>query len=58
MHAVCKQAEWEAMEREKPGQHQLIRDGIAHEGEAERLARGARGDPKKGVSVEDVEEIE
>jgi hypothetical protein len=39
MNAVCEQAEWEAMERAKPGYHRLIQAGIATEGEAERLAR-------------------
>jgi hypothetical protein len=58
VNAVCKQVEWEAMERAKPGQHQLIRAGIAHEGEAERLARGTRGDPKNRFTIEQVEEIE
>ena len=41
MTAVCEQTEWDAMERERPGYHQLIRAGIANEGEAERMARGA-----------------
>lgn len=57
-NAICRQSEWEALERTKPGYHQLIQDGIVHEGEAERLARGNRGDPKKRVSVEDLEEID
>ena len=38
-HAVCDQAEWDAMERVKPGLHTLIKAGITNEGEAERLAR-------------------
>lgn len=38
-NAVCPQSEWDAMELERPGFHQLIRGGIANEGEAERLAR-------------------
>ena len=38
-NAVCEQSEWEAMERDRPGLHTLIRSGIASEGEAERLAR-------------------
>jgi len=37
--AVCQQSEWEAMEREHPGHHLLIRAGIASEGEAEQFAR-------------------
>jgi len=45
--AVCKQTEWDAMERAQPGQHKLIQAGIQNEGEAERLARGNSGDPVK-----------
>jgi hypothetical protein len=37
--AVCKQSEWDAMERARPGYHQLLRGGIATEVEAEMLAR-------------------
>jgi hypothetical protein len=37
--AVCDQAEWDAMERARPGYHQLIQQGIATEAEAELLAR-------------------
>ena len=44
-NAVCEQAEWDAMELAKPGQHVLVRSGIASEAEAERLARGTSGDP-------------
>jgi hypothetical protein len=36
-NGVCEQAEWEEMERAKPG--------IADEAVAERLARGTSGDP-------------
>jgi hypothetical protein len=46
VHAVCEQAEWDAMERDKPGQHTLVRSGITSEAEAERLARGTAGDAK------------
>jgi hypothetical protein len=46
MRAVCEQTEWDAMELARPGYHKLIRQGIASEGEAERLARGTSGDPK------------
>jgi hypothetical protein len=42
---VCEQAEWEAMERTAPGGTFVIQSGIADEGMAERLARGASGDP-------------
>jgi hypothetical protein len=45
VNAVCEQGEWEAMELSHPGRHQLIQAGLASEGEAERLARGASGDP-------------
>ena len=41
VNAVCKQDEWEAMERAKPGYHTLILAGITNEGEAERLARSS-----------------
>ena len=49
MKAVCAQAEWDAMERAQPGYHTLIRAGIASEGEAERLARGAPGGTAAGT---------
>jgi hypothetical protein len=42
--AVCEQAEWDELERERPGYHILIQAGIANEPEAERLARGTSGD--------------
>jgi hypothetical protein len=44
VRAVCGQAEWDAMERAKPGALTLIRGGIANEAEAELLARGTSGD--------------
>lgn len=50
MKAVCQQAEWDAMEKAKPGQHHLIQEGIATETEAELLARGASGDSKPRTS--------
>ena len=50
MTAVCEQSEWEAMERNRPGYHTLVRSGIINEGEAERLARGTSGDPKPRVA--------
>jgi hypothetical protein len=46
-NAVCEQSEWDAMERERPGQHILVQAGITSEGEAERMARGTSGDPVK-----------
>jgi len=56
MRAVCDQAEWEALDRSKPGFYTLIRAGITNEGEAERLARGTAGAarprvPKVGMST-------
>ena len=44
-HGVCEQAEWEAMERAKPGGTVVVQSGIADEAVAERLARGTSGDP-------------
>jgi hypothetical protein len=42
--AVCRQDEWDAMERSRPGRHALVRAGIPTESEAEQLARGTSGD--------------
>ena len=39
MNVVCEQSEWDALEREHPGVHTLVKGGIANEGEAERCAR-------------------
>ena len=36
---ICRQSQWDQMERERPGRHTLVRDGIASEREAETLAR-------------------
>jgi hypothetical protein len=44
-NSVCERDEWEAMERLRPGAQVLVRQGIASEGVAERLARGTSGDP-------------
>ena len=44
-NGVCEQAEWEAMERAKPGGTFVVQSGIADEAVAERLARGTSGDP-------------
>ena len=41
--SVCSQEEWEAKERERPGEHTLIRANIPTEAEAERVARDASG---------------
>jgi hypothetical protein len=46
VNVVCGQSEWEEMERAQPGRHTLVRDGIASESEAEKLARGTSGDAK------------
>ncbi|HTK74147.1 MAG TPA: hypothetical protein VL371_02755 [Gemmataceae bacterium] len=40
-NAVADQADWEAMERNRPGEQPLIRGGIASEVEAERLCRSS-----------------
>ena len=40
-NAICDQADWEAMERDRPGQQPLIRGGIASEMDAERLCRSS-----------------
>ena len=41
--AVCEQGEWDAMEREEPGHHILVRERISSEAEAEELARTGSG---------------
>jgi hypothetical protein len=41
--AVCTTAEWEALERDRPGVYSLIGAGIPTEPEAERVARGSAG---------------
>ena len=40
-NAICDQADWEAMERDRPGEQPLIRGGIASEVDAERLCRSS-----------------
>lgn len=37
--AVCEQSEWDAMELNRPGYHQLVRGDIPSEVEAEMIAR-------------------
>jgi hypothetical protein len=44
-NSVCGQAEWDEMERLRPGAQSLVQQGIVSEGVAERLARGTSGDP-------------
>lgn len=39
MNAMCSQDEWDTMERDRPGEHVLVRGQIASETEAERLVR-------------------
>jgi hypothetical protein len=51
-NAVCGLAEWEAMERARPGCTSVVQFGIPHEAVAERLARGTSGDPKPRVTRE------
>ncbi len=46
-NVVCEQGEWDEMERHRPGHYSLVREGIASEAEAERLARGTSGDALK-----------
>ena len=45
-NAVCELAEWEAMERARPGCTSVVQTGIADEAVAEKLARGTSGDLK------------
>ena len=52
MNAVCRQSEWEALERAQPGYHTLVQAGIANEGEAERLARSGPVDGNTGKPSE------
>jgi hypothetical protein len=44
---ICEQSEWDVLDRAKPGEFTLVREGIVSEGEAERLARGTSGDRPK-----------
>jgi hypothetical protein len=43
-NSVCEQAEWDALDSAEPGVHTLVRERIASEEAAERLARGTSGD--------------
>ena len=43
LRAVCRQDEWEALDRAQPGVNTLIEGNLTNEGEAERLARGTSG---------------
>ena len=44
VRAVCTQAEWARKVAANPGRYALVRDNIATESEADRLARGKAGD--------------
>ena len=44
-NSVCEQDEWDALEQLRPGSQVMVKQGIASEGVAERLARGTSGDP-------------
>jgi hypothetical protein len=46
-NVVCEQNEWDEMQRRRPGYYTLVRQGIASEAEADRLARGTSGDALK-----------
>jgi hypothetical protein len=51
-NAVCSRAEWDEMERSRPGYHLLVRDGFRSENEAELVARGTAGDSvRRGYSA-------
>ena len=39
LHVICRQYEWDQLERSRPGHHTLVQSGIASETEAETLAR-------------------
>ena len=45
-NVVCRQQEWDAIEKARPGYHVLLHSGLKTEQEAEKLARGTAGDPK------------
>ena len=47
-NAVCEQWEWDEMSLADPGLHTLIRQGIAGEAEAEKVARESPGGTSPG----------
>jgi hypothetical protein len=49
IRVICEQSEWNTLDRTRPGEFTLVREGITSEGEAERLARGTSGDRPKEV---------
>ena len=51
-NAVCRQAEWDAMDRSEPGVYTLVRAGFESESDAEKHARGTAGDTyRRGIKV-------
>jgi hypothetical protein len=48
VHAVCTQADWDAIQAADPGAYTLVRGGILNEGEAERLARDSTASLRTG----------
>ena len=44
LRGVCPQAEWEALDRAKPGVLTLIQGHLPSEAQAEQLARGRSGE--------------
>jgi hypothetical protein len=46
-NVVCEQSEWDEMERRRPGYYTLVRQSIASEAQADKLARGTSGDDLK-----------
>jgi hypothetical protein len=52
-NSVCEQDEWDKMERERPGYHTLIREGITSEPEAEQLARESPGGTTQAVRLKE-----
>ena len=47
MKSVCEASEWDALQTAQSGAVKLIKKNIVSESEAEKLARGNSGDPKK-----------
>ncbi len=39
MNVVCDKTEWDSLERDRPGDHTLLKSGIPTEAEADRYAR-------------------
>jgi hypothetical protein len=44
IRSVCTDSEWQALEMSHPGINVLVQQGLTHEADAERLARGTSGD--------------